>query len=163
MKTLYIIRHAKSSWSFDLPDHDRPLGRRGRRDVLIVAKHLSENELTPDLMISSTASRALNTALYIADDWGYPEEQIRLDESLFHATSEHLLEVLSNIKEADSVAIVGHNPGFTDLVNHFAEDYVDNLPTCGIYALELNIDNWKDLKSADATKKFLLIPKRLPR
>ncbi len=85
-----------------------PLGRRGRQDVLIVAKHLSENELTPDLMISSTASRALNTALYIADDWGYPEEQIRLDESLFHATSEHLLECTFQYQgRRTPVAIVG--------------------------------------------------------
>lgn len=161
MKTLYIIRHAKSSWNFDLPDKDRPLNARGRKDVLKIAKHLSYNELTPDLMISSEASRALYTALHIADAWGYPESDIQLSSSLYHTGVEDMLALLEQIDDAASVAIFGHNPGFTDLVNHFNETYLDNLPTCGVVAFELDITDWKNIRTAKSTEKLRVFPKRI--
>ncbi len=163
MKTLYIVRHAKSSWSFDLPDADRPLGVRGRRDAPRVGKYLSDNERTPDLMLSSPASRALYTALIIADEWGYPEEEIVLAKGLYHTSSSELLEIL---KEQDddknTIAIFGHNPGFTDLANELGTEYLDNLPTSGVCAYEFDVDAWAEITSKNASRKFLVLPKRLP-
>ncbi|REE05821.1 SixA phosphatase family protein [Marinoscillum furvescens] len=161
MKTLYIIRHAKSSWNFDLPDKDRPLNARGRKDVFKIAKHLSFNELTPDLIISSVASRALYTALHIADAWGYPESDIQISDELYHTSTEDILNLLSQEGTGKSIAIFGHNPGFTDLINHFNETYLDNLPTCGVVAFELDIENWKDIQQAKATEKLRAFPKRI--
>ncbi|MEQ9305577.1 MAG: histidine phosphatase family protein [Marinoscillum sp.] len=164
MKKIYIIRHAKSSWSFDLEDTDRPLGVRGRRDAPFVGKFLSENEPTPDLMISSPASRALYTALLIADEWGYPEDDIIINSGLYHSSAEKTLEILSNIRDnISSVAIFGHNPGFTDLVNHFATEYLDNLPTAGTYIVTLEVSSWKKIKDAKIAGRELITPKKLPR
>lgn len=162
MKTLYIIRHAKSSWAFDLPDIDRPLARRGREDVMRIAKYLSDNENTPDIMISSPASRAIYTALFIADEWGYAEEDLLVTKKLYHADSETILEVLAKADdEANSVAIFGHNPGFNDLVNFFYDQYIDNLSTGGVFGFSLNIDSWSDIRRAKASKKMEIKPKKL--
>lgn len=161
MKTLYIIRHAKSSWSFDISDMDRPLNTKGRMDVIRIAKYMSEHENTPDLLISSPASRALYTALFMADEWGYSEDEIRLAERLYHATTDSILEVLSEVDDAHSVAIFGHNPGFTDLINSFHNQYLDNFPTCGVFAFNFNIQNWREIHHAKATKKMDISPKSL--
>lgn len=162
MKTIYIIRHAKSSWTFDLPDIHRPVGIRGRRDIPGIGKYLSENEPTPDLMVSSPASRSLYTALYIGDEWGYPEEAIKISEKLYHADVDTIISTLSALDDdVESVAIFGHNPGFTDLVNHFSSEYLDNLPTCGVCALEVDVKNWKKLNPEKASRKFIINPKKL--
>ncbi|MEQ8472695.1 MAG: histidine phosphatase family protein [Marinoscillum sp.] len=164
MKKLYIIRHAKSSWTFDMEDIHRPLGVRGRRDAPFVGKFLSENEPTPQLMISSPASRALYTALLMGDEWGYPEDDIQIEEGLYHATSEKILTILSKLEsDVKSAAIFGHNPGFTDLVNVFTSEYLDNLPTAGVYVVNLKIDSWKEITKAKTEKKYLITPKKLPR
>ncbi len=164
MKKLYIIRHAKSSWNFDLPDENRPLALRGRRDVFRVGRVLSRTENTPDLLITSHASRAIYTALFLADEWGYPEADIQIDERMYHAYSNVLLDILSEIDDnINSVAIFGHNPGFTDLANHFNDTYIDNVPTCGVYGFELEIDRWEDIRDASSQKTTMVLPKKLPR
>ncbi len=161
MKTLIVIRHAKSSWKFDLPDKDRPLSLRGRRDVIKISSYLSNNEETPDLLISSHASRSLYTSLFIADAWGYPEESIVVDEGLYHASSDEVLDIISRQKGADSIALFGHNPGLTQLVNNFSNEFIDNLPTCGVFAVNLQIESWSDIRSATFERKFFITPKRM--
>lgn len=161
MKTLYIIRHAKSSWSFDLPDHDRPLGIRGRSDVKKMAKELSQKEPVPELFLSSTASRALYTALFVADAWGFPEEEILLDEHLYHAESFTITRILARLPDVDSVALFGHNPGLTDLINFLCEDELENLPTCGVAKITLDFHYWRDIKKASGKRELLLTPRKL--
>jgi phosphohistidine phosphatase len=164
MKTLYIIRHAKSSWKFDFTDDQRPLALRGRRDVFRVGQTLSRTENTPDLMISSPASRALYTALFLGDEWGYPEGDIQIEKRLYHADSDEILEILEDQNDdINSIAIFGHNPGYTDLVNHFSDQFIDNVPTCGVFGFELKIDKWADIRHAKTTEKVRILPKRLPR
>ncbi|MEQ8240323.1 MAG: histidine phosphatase family protein [Cyclobacteriaceae bacterium] len=160
MKTLYIIRHAKSSWSFDLDDHDRPLGFRGRKDVMTMGKYLSHNTSIPDIIISSTASRALNTALFIADDWGYPESEIQVDKNLYHASAPQIISILKNQQE-DCVAIFGHNPGLTELANRFVKDYISNVPTGACLGIEFNMDNWSEIENAGAQQIFFHTPKSI--
>lgn len=160
MKTLHIIRHAKSSWNFDLDDHDRPLGSRGRRDVKRVASYLSDNVPTPQLLITSTASRALHTALFIADEWGYAEDQIELNNSLYMAGPSEIMEVISDTK-MDSLAIFGHNPGLTSLINKLQTEYLDNLPTCGVYTIDFQIDSWKELNTTIGKTRSFIFPKKL--
>ena len=96
MKKLYICRHAKSSWSFDLDDFDRPLGNRGRKDVLKVGQYLEEHQIKkPDLILTSPASRAFYTALFLADHWKYKEEKIVVDQRLYHSSSDAITQLLS--------------------------------------------------------------------
>lgn len=160
MKTLYLIRHAKSSWNFDLPDHDRPLGVRGRRDVRKVGQHLSNELPTPDLMITSTASRAFYTTLFIADEWGYPEEDIIITKDLFHADVDDMIEIISKTT-GDTVSICGHNPGFTELYTQLTGDYLDNLPTAGVMGIKFNISSWAEVKQVKGKKFFSAFPKKL--
>jgi phosphohistidine phosphatase len=144
MKTLYLIRHAKSSWSFTMNDHDRPLGERGRRDVFKMGMFISSKIACPDKMISSTASRAFYTALFIADRWHYSEEKIELSAEMFHASPSKIIEILKS-QTAKSIAIVGHNPGFTDLYNLLTASNLEKIPTCGIVGINFEMESWEAL------------------
>ena len=106
MKKLILVRHAKSSWSFDCRDHDRPLGKRGRKDVLKMGKYAKKRISCPELIITSSASRALYTALHLADHWGYPEEKIITSNKLYHSTPLEIGEILSELGQIDSVALL---------------------------------------------------------
>jgi len=161
MKTLYLVRHAKSSWSFNLPDHDRPLGKRGRKDVLKMGQFLSKNYKNPNQFISSTASRAFYTALHICDAYGLHENLIQLEKSLFHASPENILEVIKKSKNADCLAIFGHNPEITSAANLLAETTIDNIPTCGVVGITFDITNWKKADFGKGKLKFFHVPKEL--
>ncbi|SNT15628.1 phosphohistidine phosphatase [Ekhidna lutea] len=159
MKSLYLIRHAKSSWSFDLDDHDRPLGKRGRKDVHKMGQHLLQNQPVPDILISSTASRALYTALHICDHWGLDEGRIKLDQGLYHAGASEILQIVQKAPECERLAIFGHNPGFTNVANAMANLDFDNVPTCGVVGINFNIRYWKDVKFGEGMLNFFYFPK----
>lgn len=159
MLTLYLIRHAKSSWAFELQDHDRPLGKRGRKDVVKMGKFLSENHTKPEALISSTASRAFYTALYICDQWGIDEGQIRLKRDLFHAGSYEILQVIKSAPRSQSLAIFGHNPGFTDCVNLLSNSSIENVPTCGVVSISFESNSWKEIEFGLGKLEFFKTPK----
>lgn len=159
MKTLYLIRHAKSSWAFDLPDHDRPLGKRGRKDVIKMGGYLAENQTKPEIVISSTASRAFYTALHICDQLGIDEGHIRLEKKLFHAGSQEILEIIRSAPSCDRLAIVGHNPGFTDVANRIANTNIENVPTCGAVGISFSINSWSAVNFGSGEKLFFYFPK----
>ncbi len=161
MKTLYLVRHAKSSWAFDLGDHDRPLGKRGRRDVLKMGEHLSQHQPKPEVLISSTASRAFYTALHICDQMGIDEGHIRLDKNLYHAGSSEILEVVKSAPNCERLAIFGHNPGFTSAANALANLDFDNIPTCGIVGINFNIKYWTDVAFGQGMLAFFYFPKEI--
>ncbi len=159
MKTLYLVRHAKSSWTFDLKDHDRPLGERGRKDVQRMAAFVKKIVPKPDLMITSTASRALYTALAMADAWEYPEESIHLTESLFHAGPSEISKVLSSCGDAHTVALFGHNPGFSDFYNETCKPFIDNISTCGVVGVQYDQSDW--IRPENGKQLFFYTPKNL--
>ena len=161
MKTLYIVRHAKSSWSFDLRDFDRPLGERGRKDVRNMGKYLQGNLDRPKLMITSPASRAFYTALFLADAWGYPEEKIVLDPAFYHGSPNGIIKTLRGLGNESSVAIFGHNPGLTDLANTISQSYIDNIPTCGVVGIRFEMDQWKNLDRTKGQQFTYITPKTL--
>lgn len=160
MKTLYLIRHAKSSWAFDFSDHDRPLGSRGRKDVSKMSEFAAANISKPSLVISSTASRALYTALHYCDSWEYPEEKIISDERLFHASADRILSILKEYDKEASIAIFGHNPGFTDF-NNLVSDYMEYIPTCGTVGIRFDIESWRDLAPNTGKQLFFYGPKTI--
>jgi phosphohistidine phosphatase len=152
VKTLILVRHAKSSWKHhELPDLLRPLNKRGKQDAPMMGERLAKREIEPDAMITSPATRALTTAEIIAREIGHPEEEIRVDEHLYGASAFELLEIIQELDDhLDCVMLFGHNPGLTDLANDLGCD-IDNVPTCGIVELEFDIDSWSCIDDGDPT------------
>lgn len=146
MKTLYIIRHAKSSWKDSaLSDYDRPLNQRGERDAPFMGELIRKQGGVPDLIISSPANRAFTTASYFADKLSYKKADIDLEKNIYEAGIGSLMKIINRINDKNtSVMIFGHNPGLTMLSNYLSGSYIDNLPTCGVVKLDLNINTWKD-------------------
>ena len=154
MKTLYLARHAKSYWKDQsIPDFDRPLNSRGKRDAPFMGEVLKDKKVKPDLIISSPAKRTKKTAIEIASKIGYSEKKILYNEELYEASSNNIIKVLNKIDEKySSVMIFAHNPGLTLLNNHISNNYIENIPTCGIVALQLD-KKWNEL--GKNTCKFL--------
>ena len=156
MKKLFIIRHAKSSWGdFSLPDFERPLNERGKTDAPEMAKRLLAKKITIDAFVSSPAKRAKKTCKLFCREYNINEENIIVIESLYNAYPETFFEVIAALdNKYDHVAIFSHNPGITDFVNRLCKDVqIDDMPTCGIFAIEANMDHWINFKEVE--KKFL--------
>jgi len=154
MKQLLLIRHAKSSWTNALmDDFDRPLNDRGNRDAPRMAKILFERKIKVDAILSSTANRAYTTASYFAKELGIRKMNIIGYDKLYHAPAHVYYDIIEDLDDdIDSVAIFAHNPGITDFVNSLSEATIDNMPTCGIFAVRIAIKNWQEFR--DAEKDF---------
>ena len=148
MKTVYMVRHAKSSWDFpELFDFDRPLNKRGKSDGPMMATKMSEALQVPDLLISSPANRALTTAMYFRDALGLSDNLLWRDSRLYHASVYTILEVLHELDPAlGCVALFGHNPGFTSFANSVGKHHLLNLPTAGVAIIDSNTDSWLDFE-----------------
>ena len=163
MKTLLLLRHAKSSWADPaLDDHQRPLNERGRRDAPRMGNLIRERGLSPDVIISSDAVRARLTAEAVAETAGYAA-RILLDPRLYHAGPDSIVEVLQTVPDgkAKTVMIVGHNPGLERLIARLTAEHPD-LPTAALAQIVLPIVRWRDLEvSTGGTLLALWRPKDL--
>ena len=161
MKTIYLIRHAKSDWNhIGLTDFDRPLNARGKKDAPMMGQKLKELHVEPDIIISSPAARAKNTIQVIGNQLNYSPDNIVYDNSIYHSSVENLIEVLNVIDNAQStVILVGHNPGITFLSNYLTNDYLDNIVTCGIVKIEIDINDWNHIVEGIGRKIFYIYPK----
>lgn len=163
MKTLYVIRHAKSSWDdMDLNDFERPLNERGKRDAPRMGVRLKMKGVLPDTILSSPAKRAFSTAKRIAKVIGFPKDKIKTDRQLYHAGEETILSLVQTIKNKHNIAfVVGHNPGLTDFVNTLRIDdiEIENIPTSGIVMFEIDIENWEQLQWGTARQAWFDYPK----
>ncbi len=144
MKTLTLVRHAKSSWKdTSLRDRDRPLNKRGQRDAPIMGKRLHEHGIRPSLIVSSPANRAWTTAKIFARELSYPLEFLQRDDNLYLAAVDRILDVIVSQDESfNSLMIVGHNPGFTDFANFLSPGLTHNLPTAGVVSVSIDQDHW---------------------
>lgn len=163
MKTLYIVRHAKSSWDFpEVSDHDRPLLEKGKKRTRKIIDFLQKKKVKPDLIISSSALRARETAGYLAVGLGLDKEAILVEPSLYTADGERVFDQFIDISDKNNeVIIVGHNPALTNFVNLFLVPSIDWLPTSGVVGLEFRTDRWDMIKNADFEVKFVIFPKLL--
>ena len=161
MKELLLIRHAKSNWSNALmDDFDRPLNERGNSDAPRMAKILSSKGIAVDAIISSTANRAFTTASYFAKELGIKKINIMALDKLYHAPAHVYYDILDDLEEDfKCVAIFAHNPGITDFVNSLSETTIDNMPTCGIFAVKIQIKNWSEFRDAEKNFWFFESPK----
>ncbi len=163
MKTLLILRHAKSSWGDpSLADHDRPLNARGKRDAPRMGQLLADQELTPDWIVSSTAKRARKTATKVAKACGF-ERQVELNGRLYHAYPADYVHVLREVDDQHQrVLVVGHNPGLEELVATMAGQY-QSMPTAALAHVVIDIDCWSDLQSTSTSRLVSIwLPRELP-
>lgn len=163
MKTLIIIRHGKSSWAYpDLEDFYRPLKPRGINNAFTIGEELLNKDVFPDLILSSPAIRAMNTAIIIARKLDFPLQRIRVNESIYEASTFHLLNLIRNVEDSNNTLMIfGHNPSFTSLVNQLQDEPLYNLPTCGVFSIELPIDSWTEIGTKKGKKLLALFPKEL--
>ena len=162
MKTLYLTRHAKSSWKYpELEDFERPLNRRGRADLESMSEFLKDVKAAPDLIISSPATRAATTARIIADRINYPLEKILYSENIYLFDADVLLNFIQDIdNDVKEAMLIGHNPALTDLANYISKQQIINIPTCGIFCVEFNISSWRKIDEQCGTLKFSEFPGR---
>lgn len=160
MKELYIIRHAKASEDYiTIQDYDRPLKSRGVLQAHKISSDLKEKKVLPDLIIASPAARALQTAHIFAANLGYPLEKIQLNKSVYEAYVENLLAVLEEVNDdVQKVFLVGHNPSMTHLANYLLDSHTNEIPTCGIVCVHLNVDSWKKLAQNKHQLAYFIFP-----
>lgn len=163
MKTLLLIRHAKSSWAdLSTTDFERTLNDRGKHDAPIMAARLRKQIPKIDAFIASPAKRTRKTAKLFMKIYGEKENNLIEEASLYEAPMKQYFSVIEGIDDSfNTVAIFAHNPGITDFVNSLDCTPVYNMPTCGIYAIEIDIERWIDFRIEP--KKFLFFdyPKRV--
>ncbi len=161
MRTLLILRHAKSSWKDpDLADHDRPLNKRGKRDAPRIGRLLRTEGPLPELIISSTARRARKTARKVADACGF-DGPLQLDPRLYHSDPDEVFSVLRSVCSPDCVMIVGHNPGLEDLVGELTGAH-HRMPTAAMAEIHLVIDGWEQIAPGSGSLERIWRPKELP-
>lgn len=162
MKTVFFIRHAKSSWSdSSLRDIQRPLNKRGLRDAPFMAKMLKGTGVSVDQIISSPANRAFTTATYFAEAFEISKGDIFVNDDIYEAYASTVIDIVKNLPDhLDTVLVFGHNPTFTSIANNFTKNYIANLPTCGIVQVTANINNWSDLNESTGQLTAIHYPKQ---
>ncbi len=162
MKTLTLMRHAKSSWKNPgLPDHMRPLNKRGRRDAPMMGRRLAEQGPPVELIVSSPAVRALETAEAMAQEMEYPWDEIATDDDLYEADGAEILMVIERQDDwIDHLMLIGHNPGLTELVNTLARLGVENVPTSGVVRLSYDVGHWGQISEVEPARVTFDYPKR---
>lgn len=160
MKTLFIVRHGKSSWDDPgLSDQDRPLKTRGVRDATLMAEKLKAAGLIPDKIVSSPANRALHTAEIFAGTFGYSIDNLQISEALYFSGAEAIIRIVQQTPDSiNRLMIVGHNPDFTEIVNRFSSSSLYNLPTAGVVVFEFNTDAWREVSRSNLVKDAYEFP-----
>ena len=161
-KTLLLIRHAKSSWDISsLNDFERPLNERGKKDAPAMAKRLIHKKINVDAFVSSPAKRAKKTAELFCHEYGKKDDEIIFITKLYHASPDIFFEVVSELdNHLNTVAVFSHNMGITEFVNLLVKDVkIDNMPTCAVFAVKINIKKWGDFKNEKRDFLFFDYPK----
>ncbi len=148
MKTLYIVRHAKSSWKYEsVKDHDRPLKERGINDAHLVSKFLAKNIQRPDVFISSSANRALQTGIIFCENFGYPMANLKISKQLYSFSDGYLVKTVKALDDSfDSAIIFSHDHGINTFVNKFGSKPIAHVSTCGVIGIQFKEKHWKNIK-----------------
>lgn len=163
MKTLYLMRHAKSSWdNVALNDIERPIIEKGIKRTQKMIKWMHVKGLHADCIISSPAVRAFDTAKLIAEALNYPSEKIVLEKAIYYGTTENLFDVIYAISDhLKEVFLFGHNPNITQFANYFLENKIDYLPTSGLVGIEFDTDKWSSIPACKWKERYVTYPKML--
>ena len=162
MKQLFLIRHAKSDWTDDCKDFDRVINDCGFNDAQLIGKYLHDHKQQFDRVYCSTASRARLTLEQLNATLNLLKTSIQYEQSLYLASLVHLVSFIENVSdEFQYVALIGHNPGITDLCNFLSGDQLDNLPTCAVYTIDFHVDEWRAVGFKSGNKSNLITPRML--
>ena len=163
MKTLYIVRHAKSSWEYDgIKDIDRPLKKRGINDAYLISSVLEKKIESPSVFVSSCANRALHTALIFSYAFNFPLAHIKISKSLYSFSDGYLIKTIKALDNGfDSAIIFSHDHGISDFVNAYGHKEIDHVPTCGVVGIKFKTDHWKNIKNGKTL--FTEFPKHYKR
>ncbi len=163
MKTLYLVRHAKSSWKGAyMDDIDRPLNKRGKRDAPFMGKLLHDKGHIPDIFMSSPANRAQTTATFFAEQLNYPEDKIIVNNNIYEAGINDLLNSVEHDIEDryHSAMLFGHNMTYTMFANLYAQPALDNMPTCSIVQINYDVNSWAEITSENGKLVFFEYPRK---
>ena len=161
MKTLILVRHAKSSWDqAGLSDIERPLNERGKKDAPEMAQRLKERGVEIDAFVSSPARRAKRTARYFAEAYGREKDDLQLVEALYLATAEAFRDTVSSLDDKHAcAALFSHNPGITEFASSLSNVHVDDMPTCAVFAVQSEAETWSEFLHSDIKFLFFDYPK----
>lgn len=164
MKTLTLVRHAKSSWKdTGLRDRERPLNRRGERDAPEMGRRIVAAGIRPSQIVSSPAVRAWTTAKVIAGEISYPVEFLQREDDLYMASLDTLLDVVAAQEaEFNNLMLVAHNPGITEFANYLSPGITNNVPTAGVVCVEIDRDDWLLYERPPTRLVVFDYPKKLP-
>lgn len=159
MKKLFIVRHAKSSWAEGKDDFDRGLKKRGKLNTPFMAGKLISRGVKIDHIISSAAKRTVKTTKLLNEVFGLSDDQIEYSHKLYLSSPKTIISIIKETSDdINELMVVAHNPGVTQVVNHLAKEHFENIPTCGMACILLDIDSWSDLTN-NGTLGFYIYPK----
>ena len=156
MKTLYVVRHAKSSWKdINLNDIDRPLKKRGKSDAKEIAQILRKEDAEPDMFLTSPAVRAYDTARIFADQLKVPGAQVKVLDKLYLPDFPTMLKLVLYLDDAwDTVFIFGHEPSLSAFINYFIQNPLEKVVTSSVTRMQFDTNTWKDVASSTLTSSF---------
>jgi len=155
MKTLYIVRHAKSSWEYSgIEDIDRPLKKRGIKDAHLISKFLAEKIDRPDVFVSSSANRALHTAIIFCENFEFPLSNLQVKRQLYSFSDGYLVKTVNALDDGFNSAIIfSHDHGINTFVNKFGSKPISHVSTCGVIGIQFEEKHWKNIKKG---KTFMI-------
>lgn len=160
MKKIVLIRHAKSSWEFNVSDKNRPLKKKGIVDATLVSAYYKSYKPITDVVFSSPAKRALSTCKIFIENLQINEDLLNISDDLYDFEGEKVISFVKNINNRyKNVMIFGHNQAFTSIVNLIGNQKIDHLPTCGLVSITFNINSWSDI--AQGVTGLIIFPKTL--
>lgn len=158
MKTIVMVRHAKSSWDEDVSDLDRTLSLRGFTDANVISKAFKTYDFRPDAVYSSPAKRASTTCSIFMENLNLPDRLLVIEHQLYDFGGNQVRRFIKSLDDnLSKIMIFGHNHAFTSLANSFGETYIDNLPTSGLVMIDFDVEHWKEVN--DGKTKMILTPK----
>lgn len=162
-KTLFLFRHAKSSWDYpELSDYERPLNKRGFRSIEVMSQRLINRKIIFDKVYSSPALRAAYTARSIAQNLGFNLNEIIYTERLYDSSVRDIRDVLfQNEAEINSIAIFSHNPTLTSFAGNYLKNFYENIPTLGLLEIEFSCENWSDINENNSKLILFDYPKKV--
>ncbi len=162
MKTLYLLRHAKSSWELPMiADFDRSLTERGYADAHLLGNYMHEKKMQVDVILSSPAIRAMSTAVIVSQYVNYSPDRILIREQLYDSKVEDYLNCIAAIENGDSILLIGHNNTISDVAQKLSVNKVNDLKTCALITIEFDIKSWKNIFSLKGDLLFELHPNEI--
>jgi phosphohistidine phosphatase len=161
MKRIYFVRHAKAeSFSEGISDYERGLRKKGKKDTQTIGSYLKLHGVKIDVILSSCALRAQQSAMLLAEKLDFSGEQYFLEE-LYYASEEKVLKIIMAQDDIhENILIVGHNPQLNELINRVSHEYISKVPTMGVVALEFDTQKWSDIESSKGSVDFFIYPKQ---